>query len=176
MNKVHSYEQAAIHQVNAHALALYGSSPALFWAGATVGASLVFPATRRVILRNTVGRFRSEAGVLKSAERRKEVLRQSIDLQMQETKNLVARSQAAREDFLRTQKKLRDARKQLDALQGRLHRTEGEAWHLGADLSRAKGAAAADVVSSARTCGDLAQKQRRLVQQEIKQIAKNCGI
>jgi len=174
VNQVHSYEQAAIHQVNAHALALHASSPALFWGGATLGASVLFPATRRLILRNTVGRFRSEAGVLKAAARRKEALSQSIDLQMQETKKLVARSQAAREDFLQTQKKLRDARNQLDALQGRLHRTEGEAWHLSADLQRAKGAQ--DVVSSARTCGDIAQKQRRLVQQEIKQIAKNCGI
>ena len=52
------------------------------------------------------------------------MLSQSVDLHLQETKKLLDRTKAAKEEFFRAQKKLRDARNQLDSLQTRLHRTD----------------------------------------------------
>ena len=46
--------------------------------------------------------MRSQEGLYKSAQRRKEVLSQSVDLHLQETKKLLERTNTAKEAYLKS--------------------------------------------------------------------------
>ena len=120
--------------------------------------------------------MRSQEGLYKSAERRKAVLSQSVDLHLQETKKLLDRTKAAKEEFFRAQKNLRDARNQLDSLQTRLHRTDRTVWGLLDDLSLVRTKEAAGLRTEIAVNKGIVQKQSRLVRGAIKDIAASAGI
>ena len=169
------YETKGIETLRTGITTITRSYPDATLFGGTVLAFLAFPATRRFAVRHTIGRFRSAEGRYKSATRRKEEVRQQVDLHLQDTKKLLERTKLAQEDFVKTQKKLKDARNQLDSLQSRLHKTDQKVWQLLDDLSLIKTKDALALRSEVLINKNVIQKQSKLVKKAIKNIAATAG-
>ena len=121
-------------------------------------------------------RLRSQEGLYKSALRRKTVLEQAVDLHMKETNKLLDRTKAAKAEFVNAQKKLKDARNQMDSLQTRLHRTDRTVWGLLDDLSAVKTKDAVALRSEVQVVRDVGKSTSTKVKRAIKDIAVTAGI
>lgn len=101
--------------------------------GATTIAILL-PVTRRFLWRQTVGRFRSEEAMFRSAERSFASVAESLEGHNSEGQKLLQRLGAAEEQYDTGLRKLVATAKQLSALQKRVRSTEKAAGSLVRDL------------------------------------------
>ena len=150
----------------------YAKNPEIFIAGSFAALVLGLPATRRRLVMS----FRTNEGLLRSATRRQAVLSETVDLHLQETKKLLERTKVAKDEYLNTQKKLRDARNQLDSLQSRLHRTDSTMVALMDELSFLKSKDAAAVRSEVSVHKGVVEKAIKQTRGAIKEIARTAGI
>ena len=170
------YEDLAVTSVRKGILDTYNAYPEATIAGGSTFLVFAFPTTRRFVLRNTVGRFRSQEGLQKSATRRKEVLGQTVELHLQETNKLLERTKLAKDEFIKTHQKLKDARNQLDSLQSRLYKTDQSIWSLLDDAKTIKTKDALALRSQISLHQKEIRKQTKRVAAEIKSIANTAGI
>ncbi|QDZ24223.1 hypothetical protein HOP50_12g67600 [Chloropicon primus] len=172
-------EVQAIGRIRKHYCWAYEQQPELVAFTSFAALVLAFPGTRRMVVRGTL-RLRSQEGLYKRVSQQNTVLAQSVDLQLQETRKLLDRTKVATEEFVRTQKKLKDARNQLDSLQSRLYKTDKSVWGLLDDLSLIKTKEFQKQAQSLQTevaaKKDEIRKQTKLVQKAIKDIAATAGI
>jgi hypothetical protein len=170
------YEELAVSTVRRGILDTYDAYPEATIASGSTFLVFAFPTTRRFVLRNTIGRFRSQEGLYKSATRRKEVLEQTVELHLQETNKLLERTKVAKDEFVKTQQKLKNARNQLDSLQSRLHKTDQGIWGLLDDAKTIKKKEALALRSQISLHQKAIRKQNKRVAAEIKSIANTAGI
>lgn len=97
--------------------------------GATV-LTLMLPGARRFLWRQTIGRFRSEEAMFRSAERSFAAVAESLEGHNSEGQKLLQRMAAAEEQYDTGLKKLVATAKQLSALQKRVRGTEKAAGAL----------------------------------------------
>jgi len=90
----------------------------------TALALVALPGPRSFLWRLAVTRLRSPEGLFRSASRRQEELAGRLEVQRQEGQKLVERARLAGEELRRGQSKLAAARRELEALEGRLGATE----------------------------------------------------
>lgn len=99
-----------------HAVALAAEHPAPAAAAAAATAALLFGPTRRALLRQTLGRLRSEGAVLASAQARAAALAARLDAQAKEAAKLAERVALAESEVVRGRAKLVAAAAQLRSL------------------------------------------------------------
>ena len=118
--------KAGLRLAREHQAAALGAGAAL----ALVG----LPGPRHLLWRFAVSRLRSPEGLFKTAVRRQEELAGRLQLQRQEGEKLMERARLAGEELRRGQAKLAAARRELEALEGRLGATEGALRGVAEDL------------------------------------------
>lgn len=101
--------------------------------GATATA-LLLPVTRRLLWRLTIGRFRSEEALFRSAERSFASVAEALEGHNTEGQKLLQRLAAAEEQYDTGLRKLVATAKQMSALQSRVRGTEKAAGFLVRDL------------------------------------------
>eukprot|EP00884_Botryococcus_braunii_P022220 jgi/Botrbrau1/8682/Bobra.0087s0035.1 len=89
-----------------------------------VAAFVILPGPRRFLFRNTIGRFRSEEAMYKSAEVRAKALAQAVEEQNAEAGKLDLRLAAAIEQWETGRSKVRATARQLQSLQKQARSTE----------------------------------------------------
>ena len=154
----------------------YRSQPELVAGGTAAFLLLAFPRTRNFVVRNTVGRFRSQEGLYKAAVRRKTMLSEKVALTQQESTKLLQRTKMAQQEFQASVKKLRDARNQLDNLQSRLGRLRQESWSVDQSLKEIQKKEALQLRSEVAVNSSMIQKEKKTVSKAIKSIAALSGI
>ncbi|PRW57141.1 Uncharacterized conserved UCP022280 [Chlorella sorokiniana] len=145
-------------------------------AAGVVAAAVLLPGPRRFLFRHTLGRFRSEEAMFRSAESRYATLRDRVEAQHGELQTLQERLKAAEGEYARSLSNLRSAASDLQGLSSRVHSSSKAANALVRDLRELPSKAALQLRSDAANTAAVAGNQSAAVQKFVKRIAKQYGI
>ena len=135
-------------------------------------AAILLPGPRRFLLRNTIGRLRSEEAVVRSAELRGSGVRARVEAHAGEMKKLEERLGLAQAEYTRGLGKLRATASELASLQSRMGSAERAAEQLLQDLRRLPSKQAVQLRADAAKELAEAKGQRKAVERLIKSLAK----
>lgn len=145
-------------------------------AGAAALAALLLPGPRRFLLRNTLGRLRSEEAVFRSAEMRYGSLKERVEAQQGELLKLQERLAAAEAEYSRGLAKLKSSARELESLGSRVHSSGKAAHGLVKELRQLPSKAALQLRSDAANVAASASSQSRAVERSLKRVAKQYGL
>ncbi|GAB4819078.1 hypothetical protein N2152v2_006124 [Parachlorella kessleri] len=141
-------------------------------AAAAVLAAVVLPGPRRFLLRNTIGRLRSEEAIYKSSELRATSLADKLEGQHKELQKLQERLALAQEEYQRGLSKLRQTASELQRLSGRVHSSEKTARALLGDLRQLPSKAALQLRADVAQAASVANSQRSEIEKMVIRLAK----
>ena len=142
----------------------------------TALALVALPGPRGFLWRLAVTRLRSPEGLFRSASRRQEELAGRLEVQRQEGQKLVERARLAGEELRRGRSKLAAARRELEALEGRLGGTEGALRSVAEDLRVLPMKAAVELRAQVASEAAGAAQQRRAMGDLASSILARHGL
>ncbi|KAK6235738.1 hypothetical protein QQP08_024408 [Theobroma cacao] len=124
-----SYEDAFVNKLKEELMSAKEHPAAAI--GITVTAALLLmPGPRRLLFRNTLGRFQSEEAQFLRAEKNVKELNLSVDMMKKESSKLLERAALAEKDMKRGHKELMNAGGQIQHLAKSVYKAEAQAADL----------------------------------------------
>ncbi|XVF04527.1 hypothetical protein REPUB_Repub05bG0091500 [Reevesia pubescens] len=141
--------------------------------GITVTASLfLMPGPRRLLLRNTLGRFQSEEAQFLRAEKNVKELNLSVDLMKKESSKLLERAALAEKDMKRGRAELMKAGGQIQHLAKSVYKVEAEAADLMDGLREIPGREALKLRAEVASMASHLRQQRISLGKRIMKISE----
>ncbi|KAL4325713.1 hypothetical protein GQ457_11G018360 [Hibiscus cannabinus] len=140
--------------------------------GITITAALfLMPGPRRLLFRNTLGRFQSEEAKFLRAEKNIKELNLSVDLMKKESSKLLERAALAEKDMKRGHKELMNTGGQIHRLAKSVYKVEAEAAGLMDGLREIPGRDALKLRAEVASMGSLLRQQRVSLDKRIRKIS-----
>ncbi|KAK9847556.1 hypothetical protein WJX84_006734 [Apatococcus fuscideae] len=137
-----------------------------------LAALIILPGPRQFFLRQTVGRFRSEEGIFRSAQNKAQQLSESLTDQSTEADKLKQRLSLAWEEYSRGQAKLKATNRELQSLAKRVSKNDAKAQVLLQDLRQLPSAQALALRAQVALSSASAQRQWTALEKDIYSLSK----
>ncbi|KAK8520522.1 hypothetical protein V6N13_031033 [Hibiscus sabdariffa] len=140
--------------------------------GITITAALfLMPGPRRLLFRNTLGRFQSEEAKFLRAEKNIKELNLSVDLMKKESSKLLERAALAEKDMKRGHKELMNTGGQIHRLAKSVYKVEAEAAGLMDGLREIPGRDALKLRAEVASMASVLRQQRVSLDKRIRKIS-----
>ncbi|XWS52368.1 hypothetical protein CRYUN_Cryun11dG0063800 [Craigia yunnanensis] len=165
-----SYEDAFFNKIKEGLMSAQEHPAAAF--GITVTAALfLMPGPRRLIFRNTLGRFQSEEAQFLRAEKIVKELNLSVDLMKKESSKLIERAALAEKDMKRGHTEIMNAGGQIHLLYKSVYKVEAEAADLMDGLREIPGREALKLRAEVASMASHLRQQRISLDKRIMKIS-----
>ncbi|XWS73400.1 hypothetical protein CRYUN_Cryun02cG0124900 [Craigia yunnanensis] len=138
----------------------------------TTAALFLMPGPRRLLFRNTLGRFQSDEAQFLSAEKNVKVLNLSVDLMKKESSKLLERAALAEKDMKLGHTELMNAGGQIQRLAKSVYKVEAEAADLMDGLREIPGREALKLRAEVASMASLLRQQRISLDKRIMKISE----
>lgn len=137
---------------------------------------VLLPGPRRFLLRHTIGRFRSEEAMFKSAEQRYAGLKEKAEGHNGELQKLQERLQLAELEYQRGRAKLKSTAGELESLASRVRGSSKAAKRLITDLRELPSKQALQLRSDAANTANTVGNQAKVLDKALRRVAKQYGL
>ncbi|EOY32267.1 hypothetical protein QUC31_019476 [Theobroma cacao] len=166
-----SYEDAFVNKLKEELMSAKEHPAAAI--GITVTAALfLMPGPRRLLFRNTLGRFQSEEAQFLRAEKNVKELNLSVDMMKKESSKLLERAALAEKDMKRGHKELMNAGGQIQHLAKSVYKAEAQAADLMDGLREIPGREALKLRAEVASMASLLRQQRVSLDKRIMKISE----
>ncbi|KAI3438144.1 hypothetical protein D9Q98_000585 [Chlorella vulgaris] len=169
-------EQQALDAVKQGIRFVKHEHPQASMAAGVAAFFVLLPGPRRFLFRQTIGRFRSEEAMFRSAEQRYASLKETVEGQQGELQKLQERLQLAELEYQRGRSKLKSTAGELESLASRVRSSNKVSKSLVRDLRELPSKAALQLRSDAATAAATASGQAKVLDKALWRVAKQYGL
>ncbi|KAJ4764352.1 alanine-tRNA ligase [Rhynchospora pubera] len=139
---------------------------------ATVSGLVLLRAPRRFLIRNTLGRFKTEKDLLNEAESRMKQLQKSLEDLRKVNSGVLKKTEFGEEDILRGSSNMRSSGKQIQSLVSSIYKAESSAADLMHRLRSLPGRESIELRAEVASMVSDLKNQRRELEQRIFKISE----
>ncbi|GAA0139182.1 hypothetical protein LIER_00783 [Lithospermum erythrorhizon] len=165
------YEDAFFQKVKEE-VAVAKENPATTAGIAIASGLLLLRGPRRMLFRQTLGRFRSEEAQFARAEKNVQEMSISVEVMRNESKKLLERAALAEKDMIRGRSKMMNAGAQVRSLTKSIHKAESEAADLMDLLREIPGRGAIKLRADVASMASHLRQQRIMMDKKIVKISE----
>ncbi|XP_042379195.1 RGS1-HXK1-interacting protein 1-like isoform X1 [Zingiber officinale] len=165
------YEDTLVHKVKDQVLVAY-EHPVETCAVAVGVGLLLLRGPRRILYRNTLGRFKTEEKRLTEAELHLRDINESISKLKKQSKNILTKISFGEEDLQRGSTKIRAAGHEIQRLSKYIYKVESQATDLMEDLRAVPGRKALELRAELASMTSGLKSQRHELNQRVTQISE----